>query len=112
MVHVLRFTDRPPAKSRTIKFEGGAYGTGVSFFAVDNNPGEGPPLHVHPYSETWIVKRGLGRFTAGDEVLEAGPNDIVVVGPNVPHKFLNIGTDRLEVLCIHDAPEIDQTNLE
>lgn len=112
MAHVLRAADRPPSNSRTIRFEGGEYGTGISFFAVDNDSGQGPPLHVHPYSETWIVKRGLGRFISGDETIEAGPDDIVVVGPNVPHKFLNIGTGRLEVLCIHDAPAIVQTDLE
>lgn len=112
MVHVLRFADRPPARSRTIRFDGAEFGTGISFFAVDNEPGEGPPLHIHPYSETWIVKRGVGRFVAGDEVLDAGPNDILVVGPNVPHKFTNVGTDRLEVMCIHDSPRIVQTDLE
>lgn len=112
MVHILRFADRPPSKSRTIRFEGGEYGAAVSFFAVDIGPGEGPPLHVHPYSETWIVKRGKGRFTAGNEVIEAGPNDILVVPPNVPHKFLNVGEDRLEVMCIHDTPTMEQRNLE
>lgn len=31
-----------------------AYGT--------DTPGEGPPLHVHPYDETFVVTEGRARF--------------------------------------------------
>ena len=72
MVHVLRAADRAPSKSRTVRFEGTEYGTDISFFAVDNEPGQGPGLHTHPYPETWIVHSGLARIVAGDEVIEAG----------------------------------------
>ena len=34
----------------TLTFEGEEYGSGVSFFLVHNQPGEGPDLHRHPYS--------------------------------------------------------------
>jgi quercetin dioxygenase-like cupin family protein len=37
-------------------FEGESHGSGVSFFLVNNEPGQGPDLHRHPYSETWIVR--------------------------------------------------------
>ena len=33
----------------TLTFEGEGYGSGVSFFLVYNQPGEGPDLHRHPY---------------------------------------------------------------
>lgn len=112
MVHVLRAADRKPSKSRTIRFEGEAYGTGISFFSVDNEPGQGPGLHVHPYPETWIVKSGRARVVAGDEVIEMGPNDIAVVPGGVPHKFTNIGPRRLEIVCIHAAGVMVQTDLE
>src|SRR5690606_22294278 len=101
MVHVLRASDRPSAKSRTIRFEGGKYGANISFFAVDNEPGQGPGLHVHPYTETWIVRRGRALMRAGGESFEAGPNDIIIVEPNTPHGFTNIGEGRLEMMCIH-----------
>lgn len=112
MMHVLRAADRPQTNSRTIKFEGGDYGAGVSFFAVNNDPGQGPGLHVHPYTEIWIVRQGRARITAGGETIEAGPNDIAVVGPNVPHGFKNIGEGRLEIMCIHDGGTIVQTFLD
>ncbi|WEJ32628.1 cupin domain-containing protein [Devosia sp. SD17-2] len=68
MVHVLPAANRPPGTSRTIRFEGEAYGTPVSFFAVDVAPGHGPVLHRHPYAETWIVLRGRAEVVAGDRV--------------------------------------------
>lgn len=112
MAHILRAADRPASKSRTIRFEGDQYGTPISFFAVDNDPGQGTKLHTHPYPETWIVKRGRALFVAGGESFEVGPNDIVVSPANVPHKFTNIGPDRLEMICIHAAGTMEDTDVE
>lgn len=96
----------------TVTFEGEAHGAGVSFFLVSNVPGAGPGLHKHPYSETWIVRSGEVRFTADGEEIEAGAGDIVVVGSETPHKFTNIGTDRLDIICIHSSPRMIQEDLE
>jgi mannose-6-phosphate isomerase-like protein (cupin superfamily) len=95
----------------TVRWEGEASGSGVSLFLVYNQPGEGPDLHRHPYSETWIVRSGAVRFTADGEDIEAEPGDIVVVGPETPHKFKNSGTGRLELVCVHDSPRIIQEEL-
>jgi mannose-6-phosphate isomerase-like protein (cupin superfamily) len=35
-----------------------------------------------------------------------------VVGPETPHKFKNIGTDRLDIICIHASPRMIQVELE
>ncbi len=112
MAQVLRAADRTPSESRTIRFEGTAYGTDISFFAVDNDPGQGPGLHVHPYPETWFVQSGRARIVAGEETFEAGPGDIAVVPGGVPHKFINIGDGRLVVFCVHQAGTMVQENLE
>ena len=112
MAHILRAADRPPSPSRTIRFEGGSHGTPISFFSVDNEPGQGPALHRHPYPETWIVKRGRALVVAGEETFELGPGDIAIAPANVPHKFTNIGSDRLEIVCIHAAGEMVQEDLE
>jgi mannose-6-phosphate isomerase-like protein (cupin superfamily) len=95
----------------TLTFEGEPHGSGVSFFLVDNKPGAGPDLHRHPYSETWIVRAGRARFTADGKDIVAGPGDIVVVGPNTPHMFKNTGTERLDMICIHDSPKMIQEEL-
>ena len=55
------------------KFEGGDVGTGVTvlFFSSDRI-GAGPPLHVHPYDELFILRQGRARFTVGDDVIDYG----------------------------------------
>lgn len=112
MHSVLPASDQKRAPNRTLRFEGEKHGSGVSMFLVDNEPGEGPGLHVHPYSETWVVRSGRARFTADGEDLEAGPGDIIVVGPDTPHKFVNLGPGRLDLVCVHDSPRIIQEDLE
>ena len=101
MHRVIRAGELRPSPGGTVTFEGGPHGSHVSFFLVDNQPGAGPDLHRHPYSETWIVRSGRARFTADGEELEAGPGDIVVVGAETPHKFKNVGDERLDIVCIH-----------
>jgi mannose-6-phosphate isomerase-like protein (cupin superfamily) len=112
MHSVLRADEQERAPNRTLRFEGEGYGSGVSMFLVDNEPGEGPDLHRHPYSETWIVRSGRARFTADGQDLEAETGDIFVVGPHTPHKFKNLGPGRLDLVCVHDSPRIIQEDLE
>lgn len=112
MHNVIRAGEIQRSPGGTLTFEGESYGSGVSFFLVYNEPGAGPDLHRHPYSETWVVRSGNARFTADGEELEAGPGDILVVGPNTPHKFKNAGSERLDIVCIHDSPRMIQEALE
>ena len=109
---MIRSGELQPSPGGTITFEGEPYGSEVSFFLVNNDPGAGPDLHRHPYSETWIVRSGRARFTADGDELEAGPGDIIVVTPETPHKFKNVGAERLDIVCIHDSPRMVQEDLE
>jgi mannose-6-phosphate isomerase-like protein (cupin superfamily) len=112
MHSVIRAGELQPSAGGTVTFEGETYGSGVSFFLVNNEPGAGPDLHRHPYSETWVVRSGNARVTADGEDIEAGPGDIFVVTPGTPHKFKNVGTERLDIVCIHASPRIIQEELE
>ena len=112
MYSVIRSDEQKRSPSGTVTFEGEPHGSGVSMFLVNSEPGAGPDLHKHPYSETWIVRSGRARFTADGEELEAGPGDMLVVGPETPHKFKNLGPDRLDIICIHASPRFVQENLE
>ena len=112
MFRVIRSGELQPSLSGPVKFEGEPYGSGVSFFLVNNQPGMGPDLHKHPYSETWIVRSGRARISADGVEIEVGVGDIVVVSTATPHKFKNIGTDRLDIICIHASPRFIQTWLE
>jgi mannose-6-phosphate isomerase-like protein (cupin superfamily) len=112
MYRVITSGELKPSPGGTITFEGEPYGSGVSFFLVNNEPGTGPDLHKHPYSETWIVRGGKARITTDSQDIEIGPGDMMVVGAGTPHKFKNIGTGRLEIICIHASPRIIQEELE
>src|ERR671924_2357480 len=98
MYRVIRSGELQPTAGGTVRFEGEPYGSGVSFFLVNNKPGMGPDLHKHPYSETWIVRSGKARITADGQEIDAEAGDIVVVGPETPHKFKNVGEGRLDVI--------------
>jgi mannose-6-phosphate isomerase-like protein (cupin superfamily) len=109
---VIRAGEAQRSPGGTVTFEGEPHGSGISFFHVNNAPGEGPDLHRHPYSETWIVRSGRARMTADGKDIEAGPGDILVVAPETPHKFKNMGPERLEIFCIHSSARIIQESLE
>ena len=82
-------------------FEGGDHGgVSLSFFLVDQPPGGGPGLHVHPYDEVFIVQEGQVTFTVGHESLVVGADQIVVAPGGQPHKFNNSGTARLRLISI------------
>lgn len=110
MITILHHRKPKPGESRTIRFEGREAGGPVSLFLVDAAPGQGSSLHVHPYVETWVVKRGEAEFIVGDEAGRASPGDIVVAPAGVPHRFTNVGEDRLELVCIHPSDTILQSS--
>jgi quercetin dioxygenase-like cupin family protein len=80
------------------------YGATVSVILDRSEPGQGPRLHRHPYDETWVVIEGHLTFQAGDDRLKAGPDDIIIVAPDVPHKFTNDGPGTSSLVCIHANP--------
>lgn len=94
------------------KFVGAEHGADVSYFSVENQPGEGPGLHWHPYSETWVVLEGAVRITIGAESFVAGAGDTATAPAFIPHRFTNVGDGVLKILCIHASPTIIQTFLD
>ena len=109
---IIRAGELEPSPTGTVTFEGTDYGSGVSLFLIDNDPGVGPDLHRHPYPETWVVRNGNARFTADGQEIEAGPGDVLVVHGETPHKFKNMGPGRLDMVCIHPSPRFIQEDLE
>src|SRR5947209_14049376 len=101
MYKVIRSGELSPSAGGTVTFEGESYGSGVSLFLMNSEPGKGPGLHFHPYSETWIVRAGKARFAVDGEDIEVGPGDIMVAGPHTVHGFKNIGNERIDIICIH-----------
>jgi quercetin dioxygenase-like cupin family protein len=94
------------------RFQGSDHGAAVSYFYVDNRPGQGSGRHWHPYPETWVVIEGRATFIVGDQRIEASAGDTVTGPAFVTHQFLNTGSDTMRLICIHASPVILQTNLD
>ena len=92
--------DEIALNERAALFEGRRHGGGVSFFDVRFARGEGPPLHRHPYDETFLVLEGTARFTVGDETLEVGAGHVVVAPAGVTHAFVGAGDGVLHVVAL------------
>lgn len=86
--------------------EGAPHGATISVILDRRDPGQGPRLHRHQYDETWFVEEGNVTFVLGEERIKAGPGDIVIAPPGVPHKFSNDGPGRSSLVCIHASPTI------
>jgi quercetin dioxygenase-like cupin family protein len=102
----------PPPESGQADFEGADYGSEVSFFVVHMPAGEGPPMHTHPYSETFVVQAGRAHFEVGDRSVEAAAGDVVVAPPGTPHAFKAVGPAALGMVNIHAAPRMETSWLE
>lgn len=93
-------------------FEGGPRANvGISMFVVRTQPGRFVELHVHPYPETFLLLEGRGRWTAGDEVVELEPEQMISVPADTPHGFRNIGDGPMLVVSVHESPTLVQTFL-
>jgi quercetin dioxygenase-like cupin family protein len=96
---VIRVEDLPGSESSEV-FHGHDHGAHVSFFLSHVNAGEGPGLHRHPYEEIFIVQGGEVTFVVGDETIEVGAGDILIVPPGIPHKFV-VNTEGHRSVNIH-----------
>jgi mannose-6-phosphate isomerase-like protein (cupin superfamily) len=87
-------------------------GPGISMiFESTTREGVGPRLHLHPYAETFVIRRGGARFTVGSEHLEAHAGQIVVVPANTPHTFRTL-PGGYEAIHIHSNDRFETTWLE
>ncbi len=46
-----------------------------------------PNLHHHPHEQLSYIIEGKCRFVVGNEVVEMGPGDLVLIPPDVPHSL-------------------------
>ena len=93
--------------------EGASIGSEVSLILeYESRDGAGPRLHRHPYTETFVVRRGRALFTVGDERLEAVGGQVLVVPAFTPHKFASIGSDPFVSTNIHANPTFETEWLE
>lgn len=100
-----------PFVGMSYDFVGETHGAPVSAYIVNAKPGQGPPLHTHPYVEIAFTIEGTARITVGDEEREVTAGGIVVIPANTPHRFVNSGAGLLRQIDVHASPNFIQTNL-
>jgi mannose-6-phosphate isomerase-like protein (cupin superfamily) len=100
-----------PFVGMSYEFVGEIQGAPFSAYIVEANPGEGPPLHKHPYVEVAFTLEGCATITVGDEQREVNAGGIVVIPAGSPHRFVNAGDTTLRQIDIHASPRFIQTNL-
>ena len=101
-----------PFAGMSYEFHGEKQGAPISAYIVNAKPGQGPPLHTHPYVEVAFISEGCVKITVGDEEREVKAGGIVVIPANTPHRFINSGDTTLRQIDIHASPKFIQTNLE
>ena len=100
-----------PFIGMSYEFVGEKQGAPFSAYIVNAKPGQGPPLHTHPYVEVAFTIEGRATITVEDETREVQSGGIVVIPANTPHRFVNSGTTVLRQIDIHASPRFIQTNL-
>jgi quercetin dioxygenase-like cupin family protein len=100
-----------PFVGMSYEFHGEKQGAPFSAYIVNARPGQGPPLHTHPYVEVAFTIEGRATITVGDEEREVKAGDIVIIPANTPHRFVNSGDTMLRQIDIHASPKFIQTNL-
>jgi mannose-6-phosphate isomerase-like protein (cupin superfamily) len=86
--------------------DGAEFGFGdVSILFIDYPPNgtAGDIKHRHPHISMIVITEGRGRFTIGDESVEAAAGDVVVVPANAWHSFANTGDGALRFVGIDDS---------
>jgi mannose-6-phosphate isomerase-like protein (cupin superfamily) len=101
-----------PFVGMSYEFHGEKQDAPFSAYIVNAKPGQGPPLHTHPYVEVAFTIEGTAAISVGDDTREVNAGGIVVIPANTPHRFVNTGSGVLRQIDIHASPKFIQTNLK
>ncbi len=101
-----------PFVGMSYEFVGETEGAPFSAYIVDAKPGQGPPLHTHPYVEVAFTFEGCAIITVDNEIRDVKAGGIVVIPANTPHRFVNSGDTVLRQIDVHASPRFIQTNLK
>src|SRR5207302_5398969 len=97
-----------PFQEMSFEFVGEKEGAPISAYIVNAKPGQGPPLHTHPYVEIAFTIEGKATITIGSEQREVNAGGVAVIPANTPHRFVNSGDGLLRQIDIHASPRFIQ----
>jgi mannose-6-phosphate isomerase-like protein (cupin superfamily) len=79
-----------------------------NFSIITKQPGEGPPLHVHPEEDdAFYILEGEVVVIVEDDEVAVGPGTFVLVPPGVPHTFANRTQAVARIVNVHAPAGFD-----
>jgi mannose-6-phosphate isomerase-like protein (cupin superfamily) len=94
-----RRTRRVGRQGRLDEVDGGIP-RGIRILHATAEPGSSTGHHAHPGDEHHVILAGRFRFTQGEQVVEVGPGDYLLLDGTVPHDVEVLGEESGEVLII------------
>jgi len=102
-----------PQQGSSQAFVGAEHGgVGLSAYRYTGQPGRAIAPHWHPYLEVHFVEAGRGLWRVGEQSVEAGAGDIVVLEPRDVHGVTVLGDEPLRVIGVHLSSTFVQTEGE
>ncbi len=78
-----------------VELEGRYYGwDNATVQVTETGPGYGPPMHMHPVEEIFVLMEGEVAFTVGNQIHDMKAPAIVRVPPHTPHNVTTLGSGR------------------
>jgi mannose-6-phosphate isomerase-like protein (cupin superfamily) len=84
--------------------------TGFSSRIFRMEPGGHTATHFHDREHVAVVVKGTCQIESGPDIREAGEGSIITVPSNTPHRFSNMGRERLVLLIMNlfTAPSVSE----
>jgi transcriptional regulator with XRE-family HTH domain len=102
---VVRARDRPrrrlPRSAGTLSQVDGGAARDIAIFEGTMPAGYRTGFHAHPGDEHHVILAGRVRITQGDNVVEAGPGDYVLLDGTLPHDAEAIGGTPARLIIIY-----------
>ena len=94
-------------------YEGLAEGDRYQVKCIKVKPGASLSLQLHHHrSEHWIVVKGTGRVTRGDEIFTLGENESTYIPRGAKHRLENPGKLPLELIEVQVGPYLGEDDIE
>jgi mannose-6-phosphate isomerase-like protein (cupin superfamily) len=107
VIHHVRISEIAPREfpaGRATRVFAGVAGLPVQQFAAGQStvyPGGGVPLHRHSNEEVYVILRGSGEMTVGEERVAVTAGSAVYLPPGTPHALRNTGGEDLILLWVY-----------
>jgi quercetin dioxygenase-like cupin family protein len=92
--------------------EGRQYGfSALTLIITETYPGGGPPLHRHECEEAHVLIEGTVSYILDNQRFIANAPYVLKIPANVPHAFLNLGSQPFRMVCAFPDSRFTEVDL-